>query len=100
MRAGTADFRGLIGALHVISILGSRAGPRCCDPNASPRARCAPARSGNPALEQKPLFGSNTCTTLLVSARGLTAGRILWITAPGVGTVAYNPAAPRTTCPQ
>ena len=55
---------------------------------------------GNPRLEQKHPYRSNTCTTSCGLARGLTGVDELWITADSRAEGAYNPAAHRRTCPQ
>src|SRR3990167_1689946 len=43
----------------------------------------APARWGNPLLEQKPPLRSNTCTTSRGLHGPLTCRRLLWITGSG-----------------
>ena len=60
----------------------------------------APARRGNPLLEQKAPLRSNTCTTNRGLAGGLTGAAVLWITMVGGPRQAYNATALRTTCPQ
>ena len=60
----------------------------------------APARRGNPLLEQKAPLRSNTCTTNRGLAGGLTGAGALWITMVGGPRQAYNATALRTTCPQ
>jgi hypothetical protein len=62
---------------------------------------CAPVwRWGNPRLEQKPPWRSNTCTTACGGTGGLTQHIKLWITRCQGHSWPYNPAALRTTCPQ
>jgi hypothetical protein len=64
------------------------------------RQPVASRNQGNPRLEQKHPYRSNTCTTACGFAGGLTVVVELWITAASRAEGAYNPAAHRRTCPQ
>src|SRR5437899_1365831 len=80
VRAGAADFGGLVGAFHgessSVFLRRSSGPPRLQRPAIFGRT----PRSGNRLLEQKPLFRSMTCTTRCGRAGGLTEVRELWIT--------------------